>query len=89
MSMSSPKYDVARGAASGAAAAIFTTCLLWLTTTKEPFSIRIGIGLVVGIVTLGVLPVVLELISRIEDRNLQAMLANRSVRLMDVQELVK
>jgi len=70
-SMSPPEYDVARGTAIGASVSAIITYFLWILTTDEQLPTKVFVGLATGIVVLGILPVGLDWISRIQARNLQ------------------
>jgi hypothetical protein len=71
MSMSPPEYDVARGTAIGASVSAIITFLLWILMTDERLPTKVLVGIATGIVALGVLPVSLDWISRIQARNFQ------------------
>ena len=72
MSMSPPQYDIARWAAIGACISAVMTFLLWLSITDENISIKIIIGVITGIFSLGGLPIGLNWIGDIQNRNTQA-----------------
>jgi hypothetical protein len=69
MSMSPPQYDIARGAALGAACSAVITYVLWLLSTDEPLLVKATIGVITGIVSLGALPLGLNWINDIEYNN--------------------